>query len=216
MMPFLFTFASAPAQCVHDFLGLIPWFQFLNLTPYPDCSVNSSTYDLTNGSQGTWNQLWLVGIALVDDLLRIAGFIAVAMIIYGAIRYLTSQGEPENIKGAQSTILNAIIGLVIALIAINVVSYLGNQLGGTVGPNGIPVVTADGSFLTNILNIVDGLIGTICLLMITLGGFKYVTSGGDSGRVNSAKNTILYALIGLAISIFAFIIVNFLILKLSS
>jgi hypothetical protein len=208
MMNLFRVFSDAPANCTHSFLGLHPWFQYLNLNP-SDCSIN---LDLTQSSN--WNQLWLIGIVILDDLLIIAGAVAVGFIIYGAIRYVTSQGEPENVKAAQNTIFSAIIGLIIALIATNAVNFIGNQLGGSVGANGLPQIVANASLVQTILNIVFGLIGAIALLMIVIGGFKYVTSGGDSAKVNSAKNTIFYSLIGLAVSVFAFTIVNFIIVKL--
>jgi hypothetical protein len=45
--------------------------------------------------------------------------------------------------------------------------------------------------------------------MLVFGGFKYIISGGDSSKVTSAKNTIIYAIIGLIIVILAYAIVNF-------
>jgi hypothetical protein len=47
--------------------------------------------------------------------------------------------------------------------------------------------------------------------MIIYGGFRYITSGGDSGRVGSAKNTLIYAIVGLIIVALAQLIVNFVI-----
>ena len=45
--------------------------------------------------------------------------------------------------------------------------------------------------------------------MIIYGGIQYTTSAGDSGKVTNAKNTILYAIVGLIVSILAYAIVNF-------
>ncbi len=53
------------------------------------------------------------------------------------------------------------------------------------------------------------IIGSISVIMIIFGGFKYITSGGDSNNVTAAKNTIMYALIGLIIVLFAQGIVSF-------
>jgi hypothetical protein len=52
--------------------------------------------------------------------------------------------------------------------------------------------------------------------MIILGGFKYITSGGDTGNVTGAKNTILYAIVGLVIVALAQIIVRFVLDKTTS
>lgn len=59
-----------------------------------------------------------------------------------------------------------------------------------------------------ILSIIAGAAGLIAIIWA---GFKYITSGGDSGKISNAKNTLIYALIGLAIAAVAQILVNFVI-----
>jgi hypothetical protein len=49
----------------------------------------------------------------------------------------------------------------------------------------------------------------VAVIMIIYGGFRYITSGGDSNRVGSAKNTLIYAIIGLIIVALAQLIVHF-------
>jgi hypothetical protein len=65
----------------------------------------------------------------------------------------------------------------------------------------------DGIFRT-IVNILLFLIGAISVIMLIIGGVRYTISGGDSGNVTAAKNTILYAIIGLVVAFLAFAIVN--------
>ena len=65
------------------------------------------------------------------------------------------------------------------------------------------------NFIKDIINILLFLIGAIAVIMIIIGGLRYVTSGGDQGQITGAKNTILYAVIGLVIAVMAFAIVNF-------
>lgn len=65
------------------------------------------------------------------------------------------------------------------------------------------------SFFTSIVNAFIYVIGAVAVLMIVIGGFRYVVSGGDQGSITSAKNTILYAVIGLVVAILAYTIVNF-------
>lgn len=67
---------------------------------------------------------------------------------------------------------------------------------------------ADGVF-TTIVNVLLFIIGAISVIMLIIGGIRYTLSGGDSGAVTSAKNTILYAIIGLVVAFLAFAIVNF-------
>ncbi len=59
------------------------------------------------------------------------------------------------------------------------------------------------------LNLFSAIVGIISVVMIIIGGIKYITSGGDSGNVTSAKNTIMYAVIGLVVVALAQIIVKF-------
>jgi len=74
---------------------------------------------------------------------------------------------------------------------------------------------ADGTGLQglvkNILNILSWVIGVVSVIMIIIGGFRYIISSGDSGQITSAKNTILYAIVGLVIVLFAQLIVRFVI-----
>ena len=72
--------------------------------------------------------------------------------------------------------------------------------------------TGDGSFgflVQRIINIFSVVVGAVSVIMIIIGGFRYIISGGDSNGVGAAKNTILYAIVGLVIVIFAQLIVRF-------
>ena len=64
------------------------------------------------------------------------------------------------------------------------------------------------------INIFSFVIGVTAVVMVMLGGFRYITSGGDSGKITSAKNTITYAVIGLVIVGFSQTIVVFVIQRL--
>lgn len=62
-----------------------------------------------------------------------------------------------------------------------------------------------------VTNTVLYIVGIIAVIMLIIGGIKYVISGGDSKKVTDAKNTILYAIIGLIIAFLSYAIVNFVI-----
>jgi cytochrome bd-type quinol oxidase subunit 2 len=59
------------------------------------------------------------------------------------------------------------------------------------------------------LNIFSAIVGIIAVVMIIVGGVKYITSQGESANITSAKNTILYALVGLVVVALAQVIVRF-------
>jgi hypothetical protein len=64
-----------------------------------------------------------------------------------------------------------------------------------------------------IINILSVIVGVVAVIMIIIGGFRYITSGGSSEKVTAAKNTLLYAIIGLVIVALAQVIVRFVLTK---
>jgi len=79
-----------------------------------------------------------------------------------------------------------------------------NSIGGS--PEDTPSL---GSQVEIIVNILLFLLGSIAVIMIIIGGIRFATANGDQSVVTSAKNTILYAVIGLIVAILAYAIVNF-------
>ncbi len=221
MLQALTMFAAAPCA-EKSFFGLLPWYHYINVPGKMDkaCNINNFTF-LGWGSN---SDVLLVLLAVIDDLLRIAGVVAVGYVIYAGVRYVTSQGSPEETSKAQSTLMDAIIGLAIAMIAIAVVSFIGSKVGtggtNSTGPsvtlntNVLPHTAASNTTLKTILSIVLGVVGALSLLFVTIGGFRYVLSQGDPQATSKAKSTILYALIGLIIAGVAQAIVTFVIGKL--
>ena len=69
----------------------------------------------------------------------------------------------------------------------------------------------DSGAFKQVTNTVLYIVGIIAVIMLIIGGIKYVISGGDSKKVTDAKNTILYAIIGLIIAFLSYAIVNFVI-----
>ncbi len=69
----------------------------------------------------------------------------------------------------------------------------------------------DTGVFKQVTNTILYIVGIIAVIMLIIGGIKYVVSGGDSKKVTDAKNTVLYAIIGLVIAFLAFAIVNFVI-----
>lgn len=74
------------------------------------------------------NDIWLIGAAILEILLRVASIAAVAYLIYGGISYILSQGEPDKTKQARSTITNALGGLTIAVLATAIVSFIARSI----------------------------------------------------------------------------------------
>lgn len=127
-------FAATQAECdaekARTFLGITKWYKYLPYHPdvLGNCAIDLQLRDPTGAIH--LDKLLLIALAVVDMLLRISVLVAIGFVVYGGIRYITSQGEPENTKAARGTIINALIGMAIAIIATVVVSFIGHQLGG--------------------------------------------------------------------------------------
>ena len=67
-----------------------------------------------------------------------------------------------------------------------------------------------------VINLFSWIVGVVSVIMIIYGGFRYITSGGDSNGVTAAKNTILYAIIGLVIVALSQLIVRFILGRLTT
>lgn len=72
------------------------------------------------------------------------------------------------------------------------------------------------NIITTVINLFSMIVGIIAVIMIIYGGLRYITSGGDSTKITSAKNTIIYALIGLVVVALAQFIVKFVLNKVTS
>lgn len=119
----------------------------------------------------------------------------------------------------KKTLLVAISGLLIsALMVLAPVNLaLANPLAGGVkgginaarGQDQPGNLFGDGGIFQQITNVLLFIIGVLSVIMLIVGGIRYVVSGGNQQAVTSAKNTILYAIVGLIVAILAFAIVNF-------
>lgn len=67
-----------------------------------------------------------------------------------------------------------------------------------------------------VINVLSVIVGLVAVIMIIYSGFRYITSGGDSGKIDTAKNTILYAIVGLVIVASAQFIAKFVLAKVSN
>ena len=71
------------------------------------------------------------------------------------------------------------------------------------------LINGDTSIVKRGINIMLFGVGVLSVIMLIFGGFRYVISGGKKESVTNAKNTILYAIIGLLVAVFAYAIINF-------
>lgn len=80
-------------------------------------------------------------------------------------------------------------------------------------PGGCNSIYGECGILTKALRILSTVIGIASVIVIIISGLKYIMSGGDSNSVNSAKNTLLYAVIGLVIAVMGQFLIIFVLSK---
>lgn len=130
---FSFVFFMPTAQvgaiadgCNASFFGLPAWYTYLESTGPPECEI---TGPKDPDGEFSWQAAaGLVAVAVVDALLRVAGLVAVGYVVYGGFRYITSQGNPDGANSARQTIINALIGVVIAVAASSIVRFVANRM----------------------------------------------------------------------------------------
>lgn len=124
-------FAAAPKCPEATFFSLPTWYKYLPKDEELSQLSGKCEVKFTLMDNGKFNGdgIILVTLAIVDILIRVAGLVALGFIIFGGFQYMTSQGSPDNAKAAQNTILNAVIGLVVALLAASIVAFVGFSLG---------------------------------------------------------------------------------------
>lgn len=112
-------YAKTAADCKsQDFFGIPTWYEYLSF----DDSCNPTT--------DAANSVVLILFAAMDILLYIGGFIAAFYIIYGGYQFILAQGSPDKISSARQTILNAVIGLVILLVASQIAGFVAKRIAG--------------------------------------------------------------------------------------
>lgn len=76
------------------------------------------------------------------------------------------------------------------------------------GANTPATLFGDEGIISEIINILLFVAGALAVIMLIIGGLRYTISGGNAGSVTAAKNTVLYAIVGLLVAFFAYAIVN--------
>lgn len=113
-------FAGTSCPTKSSFLGFPTWYEYLHSTADPNGVCSPSIQKLTD--------IWLIVGAIIEIMLRIAALVAVGFVMYGGFRYVTSQGEPSATAKARDTIVGALVGLVIAVIAAALVGFIAGRI----------------------------------------------------------------------------------------
>ena len=190
------TYARDMGSCdpAQDYiLGLTPWD--CDITPNPQ-----STDELRNNAI-------TIATNVLTDLSVIATYLVLGYIIYGGYLYMFASGDPSKVAAGKKTLAHAFIGFGIAMLSYVIINTIRIALlqGGafstcdpTTGAQCQDSVAVN-AMITNMLSWAIGIAGVVAVIFVVIGGISYTTSAGDPNKLQKAKQTILYALIGLAI-----------------
>lgn len=128
-------------------------------------------------------------------MLAVSGFVLATALLPAAVQAETPNIQASACQGAELSFPSGQVNG-------NACAFSGNR------PE-----TKLNQMVATIVNLFSVVVGVVAVLMIIVGGFRYITSGGDSGNVSTAKNTILYAIVGLVIVALAQFIVKFVLAK---
>ena len=199
--------AYAAGDGCRPVLGLQSW----------DCGIGDVTDSSKwSGDDNIINNIWIVVANVSNDLLVIAAYLILGFVIYGGYLYMTASGDPGKTASGKKTLSRAFIGLAIIILAKVIVSSIHIALLGSAGyfsenctdPTQCTGGTPD-QLVINLVQWTIGIAGLVAAVFIVIGAIGYLTAAGDPNKLKKAKDTILYALIGLAIVGLAEIIASF-------
>lgn len=182
---------------------------FLGLTSW-DCGVD--IHDEATLKSG----IWQIVANIATDITIIAAYLVLFYVIYGGYMYAVSSGDPGKIAIGKKILTQAFIGLGIILLAniiMNAIRFALLGAGGVLGS--CDLQTGSGNcidptdLVAGAIRWIIAVVGIVSVIFVVYGGITYATSAGDPGKLQKAKNMILYALIGLAVVALASVITAF-------
>ena len=189
------TYAAPCEQPGSHILGLRAWYD--GIATGDPCTVPSDAF---KGEDNIRKNVWLIVLNIASSILGVVGYLAICFVIWGGYQYILARGDPGKVVRGKKTIVNALIGLVVCVLA----STISGMIADIVNEG-----RASGNIFTAAMNHAFTWASIICVIVIVIGGIQYTISNGNPAGVQKAKQTIMYAAIGLAISLLAVAIVNF-------
>lgn len=113
------TVSAEPCQPSQSILGFPTWYEHLEGEV-----VQGKCRPIINASKDTLP----IGLAIFEIALTLAGLVAVAMVFVGSFKFVLAIGESEKASAARKTVTNALIGLVITLVAVRAVSFVAERI----------------------------------------------------------------------------------------
>ncbi|HEX5798265.1 MAG TPA: hypothetical protein VFX79_02820 [Candidatus Saccharimonadales bacterium] len=108
----------AASNCGGDFFGLPAWHKYIKT----EQGVSQCVPQINS-----LNDFWLIGLAVIELLVRMALYIGIAFVVYAGIKYSESRGNVDKATSAKNTLIDAITGVIIAMVAVAILSFVGSR-----------------------------------------------------------------------------------------
>lgn len=177
-----------------------------------DCGVKDF-----NSTENLTTNIWIIASNVLTDMTVVATYLVLGFVIYGGYLYIFASGDTGKVMNAKKTLTRAFIGLAIVLLSNVILNTIRIALVGSdgalvdcVNQNCVnPGETGASNLARNLIQWFIGTAGIVAAIYVVIGGVGYLTSSGDSAKLQKSKNAITYALIGLVIVALAEIITTF-------
>lgn len=190
---------------VNGVLGFKPWYAGL---------CKEGTTEIATPAQGDEVGLarfvWTIVLNVLVDLTVVIGYLALGFVIYGGYLYIMSQGDPGRAMRGKKTLMNAIIGTVIALsasVAVNTVRVILGINNNNSWDQGGELYTLEQ--IGEVFDWAYVVAGIVAVIFIIKNAIDYMLSQGDPGKTRKATQGIIYSVIGLVIVLLAAAITAF-------
>ena len=120
LAPYFQTFAASCSG--GSFFGFPTWYKYLTGANSTVDGATVCTAQITG-----INDIWLIGLALIEILLRVAILATIAYVMFGGFKYVTARGNSDKLENARTSIIDALTGLAIAIVASAVVSFIAGR-----------------------------------------------------------------------------------------
>lgn len=150
-------------------------------------------------------------MALLYALQGVIVVLSLVFIVIGAVLYITSAGNQGRVTMAKTAITAALIGLAIGILAPTFLKEIATVLGWNSTaplPSEVSSARSAADILLSVLNFLLGIVGTLSIIMLVVGGVMFLTAAGSQDRITTGKKIVTYALLGVVVALASLVIVR--------
>ena len=152
-------------------------------------------------------------VDILNAALGLVFIIVFSFIVYGGYYWMMSAGNEEKIKKSKQILTASFIGLIIILGSLSITNIIVGAIGGSVDvPEGTGLTSKPlADILIDLLNVALGFVTVASLGFLIYGGYYWMISGGDEKKVETAKQIIKSAIIGLIVILISWGVITFIV-----